>query len=72
LKVRDIRAARLPEEVLVTANRAGVSDPDRVFVGRWWVVLAWIGPLAVLGYLRATGDFALGFDGATPTSFSTI
>lgn len=42
------------------------------FVGRWWVVLAWIGPLAVLGYLRATGDFAPGFDGATPTSLSTI
>jgi hypothetical protein len=42
------------------------------FVGRWWVVLAWIGPLVVLGYLKATGDFALGFDGATPTSFSTI
>jgi hypothetical protein len=41
-------------------------------VGRWWVVLAWVGPLVVLWSLQATGDFALGFDGATPTAFSTI
>lgn len=58
----DVIVGRDVGGAVVLALAVGVG----AIVGRWWVLLALIGPLLALGYLQAIGYVSASDDGADP------